>query len=115
MLWRDDSVKLKATVNDDSEYERLIRPLKTCDVLYIDDLYKGGASEADKKLAFELLNYRYNGKLITIISTERLIPDLLNIDEATGSRIYQRSRDSNLTITGQKKLAAEKLRLGGAE
>ena len=40
MLWRDESVKLKAAVNDAEDYTRLINPFKYAEVLYIDDLFK---------------------------------------------------------------------------
>lgn len=95
MLWRDMSVKLKAAVNEADEYDRLIWPLKRARVLYIDDLFKternGKISQADINLAFELLNYRYCGKkLITVISSERTMNELLDIDEAIGSRISER-------------------------
>jgi DNA replication protein DnaC len=106
MLWRDEAVQLKAAVND-SEYARLINPLKTTEVLYIDDFFK---TEKDKKpttgdihLAFELLNYRYNDKkLLTIISTEKHMKELLDIDEAVGSRIYQRAKESIIPIQAIK-------------
>ena len=107
MLWRDEVVKLKSSVNDSSEYQRLIYPLKTAPVLYVDDFFKTGdeldqkgnlvkkrPTTADTQAAFEILNYRYiNQNLITIISSERSIDDLLDCDEATGSRIYQRTKD----------------------
>ena len=112
MLWRDDSVELKAVVNDDEEYEKLIKPLKTVDVLYIDDLFKAGKdfktvktgqyerpTAADIKLAFEILNYRYNNPhLVTIISSELSIADILDFDEAIGSRIYERSKGYRVEI-----------------
>jgi DNA replication protein DnaC len=101
MLWRDDSVKLKAAVND-SDYATIINPIKRCQFLYIDDLFKGGATEADKRLAFEILNYRYVGGLSTIISTELTPEELLVIDEATGSRIYERSKESCVVVTGRR-------------
>ena len=101
MLWRDIAVKLKSVVNDFNEYERLISPLKQADVLYIDDFFKTGKdrvgntmrpTEADCNLAFEIINYRYNQQgLITIISSELGIDELLNIDEAIASRICQRA------------------------
>ena len=101
MLWRDESVKLKASVNDE-EYETLISPLKRCQVLYIDDLFKGGVTEADKKLAFEILNQRYiNRGLTTIISCEHTPEELMELDEATGSRIWERSKESCVVITGK--------------
>ena len=40
-------------------------------------------------LAFEIFNYRYNNRLSTIISTEKTPQELVEIDEATGSRIAE--------------------------
>lgn len=103
MLWRDEAVKLKACVNDDREYYSVINPLKTVDVLYIDDFFKTQQgkepTQGDINIAFELLNYRYNSKdLITIISCEKTVDDLISIDEAIGSRIYQRTKDYCIVI-----------------
>lgn len=104
MLWRDVSVRVKAVVNDAEEYARIVEPLKAVKALYIDDLFKAGSAPtaADVSLIFEILNARYNdaGKL-TIISTERTLDDLLSIDEAVGSRIYERSRRYYLDFTGR--------------
>ena len=93
MLWRDDSVKLKSAVAGDPEYyDKRMKQLKNVPVLYIDDLFKGGANAADIKLAFELLNYRYNQPSSrTIISTELNFEDLRKIDDAFATRIYERS------------------------
>ena len=69
--------------------------LKTIPVLYIDDFLKckGEPSTGDLNLAFELINGRYNNeKLRTIISTERSIENVLDFDEALGSRIYEKSK-----------------------
>lgn len=121
MLWRDESVRLKASVNDDEEYARLITPLKTAPALYVDDFLKTSdecdksgnpiigedgntvkkkPTQADINVAFEILNYRYiNPKLITIISSERSIDDLIACDEAVGSRIYQRTKDYCCYVT----------------
>lgn len=93
MPWRDESTKLKASVTDTEEYDRLITKLKTIPVLYIDDFLKGSDTDADVRLAFEILNARYiDSKLRTIISSERDITDILSRDEALGSRIYERSK-----------------------
>lgn len=99
MLWRDDSVRLKAIVNNDAEYAAAINPLKTADVLYIDDFFKTEKNKspttADINLAHELLNYRYiNRNLVTIISSELFIDDLIDIDQAVGSRIYELSKEN---------------------
>ena len=99
MRWIDDTVKLKSVKNSHEEYGRLIDRFKTVDVLYIDDFFKTEKGKqptaADINIAFELLNYRYNNRnLITIISSEKRIGELLDIDEAVGSRIKQRCRDN---------------------
>jgi len=97
MLWRDEIIPLKKEIMADY-YENEIRKYKSVKVLYIDDFLKTekgkNPSPADVNIAFEILNYRYNDpKLITIISSERTIDELLEIDEAVGSRIYQRTTE----------------------
>ncbi len=108
MRWRDDSVSLKRSIaSDGPEYFEEINKYKRVKVLYIDDFFKTERGKqptaADINLAFELLNHRYiNKDLVTIISSERFIDDLLSIDEAIGSRIYQRSRKYCIEITNDK-------------
>lgn len=99
MRWPDDTARLKAVKNNDEEYGPMIDRFKTVDVLYIDDFFKTEKGKrpttADINIAFELLNYRYNNRnLITIISSEKTIGELLDIDEGTGSRIKQRCADN---------------------
>ena len=101
MLWRDEITKIKSVVTDFTEYSKLVEPLKTVDVLYIDDLFKTGNSAktkslsptvADVNIAFEILNSRYiNQNLITIISSELLLKDILEIDEAVAGRIAEKA------------------------
>ena len=92
MKWRDESRQLKSLINSDA-LEEPLEKLKTVYALYIDDFFKGGSNEADVRLAFEIINARYNNsKLRTIISTEMPLNEILQIDEALGSRIYERSR-----------------------
>lgn len=115
VLWRDVAVQAKAAVTDDDEYCRIVSPLKSVPVLYIDDLFKTGnernrdgvvvpkaPTTGDVNLAFEILNNRYNDSTkLTIISTERGIDDLLDIDEAIGSRIYERSKGYRLDFSNK--------------
>lgn len=97
MPWRDDVAALKSMSLDSEKRQQTIDGLKKAQILYIDDLYKVGRAAdgssnptgADISLAFELLNYRYNNRLITIISTEKTPEELVQIDEATGSRIVE--------------------------
>lgn len=93
MMWCEDSKKLKAVINE-PEYQTEFDKFKNVDVLYIDDFLKTQQGEqptrADINIAFELLNHRLmNPELITIISSEKTLTDILAYDEATMSRIYQ--------------------------
>lgn len=105
MLWRDDVVKIKAAVNDHDEYRDMIERYKNAEVLYIDDLFKTGKAPdgatqrptgADVNVAFEILNYRYNSKKPTVISSECTISDLLDIDEAVAGRIVETAKAFSL-------------------
>lgn len=96
MLWREEAPKLKANVNE-KVYAEMVEPYKTVKCLYIDDLFKGGVTQADINLVFEILNHRYmNEDLLTIISTEKSIEAILKMDEAVGGRIYERARANGL-------------------
>lgn len=117
MLWRDEIVPLKANVTDDEAYSNAIRKFKEVDVLYIDDFFKTERGKdpttAEINIAFEILNYRYNNRnLITIISSERLIDEIIDIDEAVGSRIYQRARRYCMTVKYDR---SKNYRLRGGE
>lgn len=108
MLWKDEATKLKSVVNDADSYEPLMYELKTIPVLYIDDFFKTSLddrgnrvppTQGDINLAFEILNYRYNQNKITIISSEMTIRELIACDEAVGSRIFQRTKKYQLSLS----------------
>lgn len=104
--WPALSTQLKSIITDTEEYGREIRRYKCVDALYLDDFHKVIQGErgplpptpADIRLAYEILNQRYTDRLPTIISSERLLSELVDIDEATGSRIAERSRGYCLSI-----------------
>lgn len=95
MVWREASNQLKAALTDGS-YAAQIAAYKEADVLYIDDLFKTSStaevSGADVRLAFEILDYRARNQMLTILSTEWLLPQLRQIDGAIGGRIIQMSK-----------------------
>lgn len=102
-LWRSEAPRLKASARTE-EYEEAVRPYKTVKVLYIDDFWKGAVTDADVNLAFDILNARYNNTaLLTIISSELSIPKMLSIDEAIGSRIYERCAGNYVNVSGEGK------------
>ena len=114
--WRDGVARLKGQLNTE-EYDQTMRDLKGVKVLYVDDLFKGGSadgrpSQADVNIAFELLNHRYLDRgLITILSSELTVEDLMRLDEAVGSRVYERSKEHCLSIA---KDPAKNWRMKGA-
>jgi len=108
MQWLDDIDRIKASVLEMEQYERLMKEYKEAPVLYIDDLFKVGNgagtkeaqfSQADVKRTFEIINYRVNNPgLITIISSEKTIPEMIGIDEALAGRIVQLTQDAGYCI-----------------
>lgn len=104
MSWSEESVKLKGKVNDD-DFDDLIRQYKDVDVLYIDDFFKTRRSrtgevqypsDADIKLAYQIINFRYTANKKTIISSEWILDELMNFDDATSSRIYEMCRGGSM-------------------
>ena len=108
MQWRDEVVKLKGRDLAHDQRESIISGFKKAKILYIDDLFKTGKNpdgseqrptSADVNIAFEILNYRYNNpETVTIISSEFSMFDLLEIDEAIGGRINERTEGKALNI-----------------
>ena len=93
ITWTDFISKLKRDMMSDesrnvSDYLDFI---KNVDVLYIDEMLKK-YNETDLKYLIEIINYRYTNDKKTIITSEKLISELLNIDEATFSRMIEKSR-----------------------
>lgn len=103
MIWTEEATKLKALKTDDENYAHEINKWKTAEVLYIDDFLKtrNGAlpTDGDINLAFEIINARYNNRTLrTIFSGERGLNEIMELDEAMGSRIYQRCGKYKLKI-----------------
>lgn len=108
MQWLEDIDRIKAASMEGEQLERLLQEFKTAPVLYIDDLFKAGNgqgtkegtfSQADVKRTFEILNYRYNNPgLITIISSEKTIPEMVEIDEAFAGRVAERTQSAGYCI-----------------
>ena len=111
--WRTEINKLKQIITDEERYQSRLSELKGIKVLYIDDLSKGGMSESDLRILFEIIDHRYkNQGLTTIISSEKLINDLMAVDEATASRIYEKCKDFCIEINSDRN---KNYRLTGAK
>lgn len=112
MSWLEESGKLKRHITD-NDYDTLIDRYKNAEVLYIDDFWKNENSteptSADIKLANEILNYRYNKARATnslcktIISSERLMAQLIDYDSAIAGRLVEMSKGYLNEIKGAEK------------
>lgn len=78
--------------------------LKRCEVLFIDDLFKGRDQPTNWQLEtiYSIINFRYLNHLPILLTSEKSFDDLIRIDEATGSRIYEMSKNHNYTFKGQE-------------
>lgn len=113
MRWLDDVTELKGMATEGEQRLDLMNKYKKAEVLYIDDLFKPAVDQngvkqrptgADIRTAFEIINYRYNDpKLITIVSSEWSQDELLDIDEATGGRIFERAGSNGFSIAPDRR------------
>lgn len=105
--WLTDARRMKAHITDFDSYEDQLERYTRADILYIDDLFKSkrgdqdglNPTDADVRLAFELINTRSVENKIVIISSEWLLTqELLGVDEGTFSRVYERSKGYRVEI-----------------
>lgn len=95
VVWNDYLAKMRRLYRN--EQEDYIDMIRFVEVLYLDDVLKS-TNQQDTQELFNLLNYRYNNKKITIISSEKNIKDIFAIDEGIASRIIERAGDYLLTF-----------------
>ena len=100
MNYREAMTSIKQNMLDKEIYYREIRKYQEAELLFIDDLFKGKITEADINIMFEIINHRYINRLPLMISTEKTIEELLNIDEGTSSRIYEMCKDYLVEVKG---------------
>ena len=101
MPYRSSITNLKQSITDEENYQREIRSYKEAHVLLIDDLFKGRITESDTNIIYEIVEYRYFKNLPMIVTTEKTVDELLDIDEAIGSRIYEMSKNYLITMKGR--------------
>ena len=102
MGYREVVTGIKQNIMDEVYYNKIMNRYKNAKVLLIDDLFKGSISKSDINIMFELINHRYFNKLPVIVSTELSIENLVNIDEALGSRLIEMSKDFLVGIRNKK-------------
>lgn len=100
VLYTEIMPKLKQSYMDAENYNKEFGRLKNACVLFLDDLFKE-YSEADIKYVFELVNHRNNKHLPMIISSEKTMNEILNIDIGTGRRILEMCRNHTVELIGR--------------
>lgn len=83
---------LKQTSMDETDYIRELEKYTNPPVLFLDDFLKGEPTQADLKHIYKVINTRYLKGMPMIISTEKSIKEILNWDEAIGSRLIEMSQ-----------------------
>ena len=78
-------VRMSASARDVKNYDTN----RLREEFLIDDLFKGSISGSDVNIMFEIINFRYLNSLPVIASCEMGIDEIMKIDEAIGSRIYE--------------------------
>ncbi len=111
MQYREAITAIKQVANDEINYANAINPYKNAKVLLIDDLFKKATykdrlgnevlNDADARVMFEIINYRYLKDAPIIVSSEYTSDKLLAFDEAIGSRILQMCKDRTIEFVGK--------------
>ncbi len=81
--------RMKFNQLDQEDFTKSLDSYRNAPVLFIDDLYKGDTSPATQRIVQDIVNYRYNNNKAMIITTELDKIGLLDINEATASRIIE--------------------------
>ena len=96
---------LKQLAMDDKyKYEEEMHRLINARVLVIDDLFKGSTTEADINYMFQIVNTRYLNNKPFICSSEKTHLQLLDIDEAIGSRLIEQAKGHTVWFREDRKL-----------
>lgn len=81
--------------SDRDERERLLHPLYRADAVYLDDfLRKENPTQAERSVAFDVVNRRYADGRITVVSSENVMARLMATDPAIASRIKEMCGDA---------------------
>jgi DNA replication protein DnaC len=99
--FRDGMNEISAN-NFEKKFDIMER-MKHVDVLFIDDLFKPIGGKVDVKpfqaeIIFEVVNYRYLNNKPMLISSELSLDELIYVDEATASRMFEMAEDYTVTI-----------------
>lgn len=107
--WQELATSLKQNEYGNSdEYVETMTAIKTAPVLFLDDLFRTNVTDADRRLLFSIIDYRYNevesGKnLFTVFSSEKFLDEIVKIDEGIGRRVARLARGYTLNVPREEK------------
>ena len=101
MPYRSSITNLKQSITDELNYKKEINKYKDAQVLFIDDLFKGRYTESDINIIYEIIDYRYFKCLPVIVTSEKTVAEIIDIDEAIGSRLYEMSKNHVISMRGK--------------
>lgn len=102
MPYREAITKIKQNILDEEYYIKITNRYKNATYLLIDDLFKGNISKSDINIMFEIINHRYFNHMPIIVSSEKTFEELIDIDEAIGSRLIEMSGEYLIEFKGKK-------------
>jgi DNA replication protein DnaC len=104
VVWTDFIGKVKRDMMGEkaNEVSVQIENVKNADVLFLDEVLKKH-NETDLKYLMEIINYRYTNDKKTIITSEKLLNELIDIDEATFGRAVEKCEGFMINIPRDRK------------
>ena len=104
ITWTDFISRIKRNMLGDkaNEVSNALDDIKNCDVLFMDEVVKS-YTEADLRYLIEILNYRYTNNKKTLITSEKVLSELLDIDEAAFGRAVEKSNGFIINIPKDRK------------
>ncbi len=89
---------LRSAFSPDSKvsYDRVFESVKNAPLLVLDDFGEQSTNSWVKEKLFQLLNFRYNGRLPTVITTRKSLDEIMTGEDST---ISSRLADRNISVT----------------
>jgi len=93
---------LRSTFSPESKvsYDRLFESVKTAPLLVLDDFGEQSTTPWAREKLYQVINYRYNARLATVITTRYSLEEIINkVDESVSSRLVDKQISTPFNIT----------------